>query len=212
VDEEGVGKVPEVGKSCGETRLAMEVIANHLLEVATGVECPEVDDFVKALLATKRVFVMGAGRSGLVARAFAMRLMHVGLIVYVAGEMVTPALKEDDLVVAISGSGNTNTIADFGEVAKEKGARLVTVTNNPDSRLGRISDIVVTLKPREGTEPGDRGYEHHPETDEKDRRLIPLGTVFEITSMVFLDGVIARIIAMRGLDEEQLRRRHTVLE
>ena len=204
--------MPEIGNTCGETRLAMEVIAEHLLEVATGVECEEVDSFVDALLSTKRVFVMGAGRSGLVARAFAMRLMHVGLIVYVAGEMVTPALKKTDLVVAISGSGNTNTIADFGEVAKEEGATLVTITNNPKSRLGKISDIVITLKHREGTEPGDRGYEKQPSLNGEAQRLTPLGTLFEITSLVFLDGIIARIMVLRNLDEEHLRRRHTVLE
>ena len=190
----------------------MEVVADHLQEVSAVVECPEVDAFVDALLSTKRVFVMGAGRSGLVARAFAMRLMHVGLMVYVVGEMVTPALETGDLVVAISGSGNTHTIADFGEVAKGKGARLVTVTNNSDSRLGRISDIVVTLKPRKGSRPGDRGYERRPDADEDAKQLTPLGTLFEITSMVFLDGIIARIMALRDLDEEELRRRHTVLE
>ncbi len=204
--------MPEIGNTCGETRLAMEVIAGHLLEVAAGVECEDVDSFIDMILSTKRVFVMGAGRSGLVARAFAMRLMHVGLIVYVVGEMVTPALKKGDLVVAISGSGNTNTIADFGEVAKEEGATLVAITNNPKSRLGRISDIVITLKHREGTEPGDRGYEQPPSLDGEAQRLTPLGTLFEITSLVFLDGIIARIMVLRNLDEEQLRRRHTVLE
>jgi len=204
--------VGKVRITVSETRLAMEVIAEHLLEVAQAVECPEVDSFVEMLLSTKRVFVMGAGRSGLVARAFAMRLMHVGLIVYVAGEMVTPACKKGDLVVAISGSGNTNTIADFGEVAKKVGTKLITITNNPDSRLGRISDIVITLKPREGTTPGDSGYESHAGLNGESKWLTPLGTVFEITSMVFLDGIIARIIALRNLDEEQLQRRHTVLE
>jgi 6-phospho-3-hexuloisomerase len=141
-----------------------------------------------------------------------MRLMHVGLIVYVVGEMVTPALIKDDLVVAISGSGNTNTIADFGDVAKKEGATLVTITNNPKSRLGRISDIVITLKQREGTKPGDRGYEKSASMNNESHRLTPLGTLFEITSLVFLDGIIARIMVLRNLDEEQLRRRHTVLE
>jgi 6-phospho-3-hexuloisomerase len=190
----------------------MEVITDHLREVAAGVDSPQVDAFVNELLTTKRVFVMGAGRSGLVARAFAMRLMHVGLIVYVVGEMVTPALKKGDLVVAVSGSGNTNSIADLGEVAKDKGTKLVTITNNPDSRLGNISDIVITLKPRKGSKPGDRGYEKTDGLDAEAKQLMPLGTLFEITSMVFLDGIIARIMAMRDLDEEQLRRRHTVLE
>ena len=44
----------------------------------------------------KRIFVSGAGRSGLIGRFFAMRLMHSGYDVSVVGEIVTPSIKSGD--------------------------------------------------------------------------------------------------------------------
>lgn len=48
----------------------------------------KIDEFIFALEDAKNIFVMGAGRSGFVAKAFAMRLMHLGYNVYVVGKTV----------------------------------------------------------------------------------------------------------------------------
>ena len=69
-----------------------------------------INQFEDIIIASKNIFVTGAGRSGLAAKAFAMRLMHLGLSAYVVGETISPAIYEDDCIVAISGSGETNTI------------------------------------------------------------------------------------------------------
>jgi len=45
---------------------------------------------VEAKISNKKVMVLGAGRSGLVARSFAMRLMHLTFNVHVIGETITP--------------------------------------------------------------------------------------------------------------------------
>ena len=42
--------------------------------------------------------------------AFAMRLMHLGFVVYVIGDVTTPSINEDDCLIAISGSGETRTV------------------------------------------------------------------------------------------------------
>jgi len=89
---------------------------------------------------------MGAGRSGLVAKAFAMRLMHLGFSSFVVGETITPAMTGNDLMVVFSGSGKTKTVADIAETAKEIGARLALITSNRDSRIGRIADIIVIIE------------------------------------------------------------------
>ena len=65
-----------------------------------------------------RIFVGGAGRSGLVSRFFAMRLVHSGYQVNMVGEVVTPALQDGDLLVIISGSGGTKTLMPILETAK----------------------------------------------------------------------------------------------
>ena len=62
---------------------------------------------VGAILGVERVFVVALGRSGMLARMFAMRLMQIGLTAHVVGDVTTPAIAPGDLLVAISGSGRT---------------------------------------------------------------------------------------------------------
>ncbi|MDD1665656.1 MAG: SIS domain-containing protein, partial [Methanomicrobiales archaeon] len=68
----------------------MRLMASKVRSIANGISDEEVEGLIREILNAKRVYIMGAGRSGLVARAFAMRLMHLGLISYVVGETVTP--------------------------------------------------------------------------------------------------------------------------
>ncbi|MGZ4892148.1 MAG: SIS domain-containing protein, partial [Halobacteriota archaeon] len=90
---------------------AMKIIAANVQAIADEIDYYEVKTLVTDILAAqqnhKRLFVMGAGRSGLVVKGFAMRLMHLGFNVYVVGETVTPAVETDDLLIVISGSGET---------------------------------------------------------------------------------------------------------
>ncbi|HZU00229.1 MAG TPA: hypothetical protein VFA10_11235, partial [Ktedonobacteraceae bacterium] len=85
----------------------LSTIVSEIEHVLSEVDETQVDTFADQLLAAPRVFVTGEGRSGLMAKAFAMRLMHLGLTVYVVGETTTPALKGSDSLVAVSGSGTT---------------------------------------------------------------------------------------------------------
>ena len=85
----------------------------------------------------KKIFVVGQGRSGFVGRAFALRLMNMGLTVYFLGETITPAAEKDDLIIAISGSGTTKITLTASATAKEIGAQVAVVTSYPESPLGR---------------------------------------------------------------------------
>ena len=71
---------------------AMLVIAEHVKRVAERLNEEQVERFVEEILKANKVFVYGAGRSGLVGKAFAMRLMHLNLNVYVVGEIITPGI------------------------------------------------------------------------------------------------------------------------
>ena len=55
-----------------------------------------IEDFENEILKAENIFVTGAGRSGLAAKAFAMRLMHLGLSAYVVGETISPAIHKND--------------------------------------------------------------------------------------------------------------------
>ncbi len=158
----------------------------------------------------KKVLVIGAGRSGLVGRAFAMRLMHMGFNVYVLGETIVPALNPGDVVIAISGSGRTKLVVTAAEVAKSVGATVISLTTFPDSPLGKLSDLVVQVPGRTKISKED---------DYNVRQLIgiyeplaPLGTLFEITVLVLLDSVVSELMNKLGKTEEDLKRMHANIE
>ncbi len=158
----------------------------------------------------KNILVVGMGRSGLVGRAFALRLMHLGFNVFVFGETITPAILADDVVIAISGSGETNTVVRAAEVAKKLGAKVVAVTTRPHSSLAKLADMILVLpgKTKLATE---QDYfirqllgEHAP--------LAPLGTLFEITAMIVLDSLVSELMETLHISEDQIRRRHATIE
>ncbi|KUO40378.1 MAG: 6-phospho 3-hexuloisomerase [Hadesarchaea archaeon DG-33-1] len=193
-----------------EIQHAMREIAEQVLDVSGALDKKQVGSFIQSLLDAKRIFVIGAGRSGLVARAFAMRMMHLGIDTHVVGETTTPSLRGDDLFVAVSGSGETSLTASAAKVAKKIGAKIVAVTSYPKSSLAKISDHVVILPGRTKTEstPDFLRREllgEHPS-------FAPLGTTFEVAALVFFDGVIASLMAILGKNEEDLRARHATIE
>jgi len=188
----------------------MKAIAANVQMIADEIDYVEVNSLISDLESAqqnkKRVFVMGAGRSGLVAKAFAMRLMHLGLNVYVVGETVTPAVETDDLLIVISGSGETKSINEMGALAKAKGTRLASVTSNKDSTLGTISDTAVIVKGRTKVSGMER------QVIGSHISFAPLGTMFEISTMIFLDGVIAALMEVTKKSDDDLKKKHATLE
>jgi 6-phospho-3-hexuloisomerase len=55
-------------------------------------------------------------------RAFAMRLMHIGFQVHVAGDVTTPAIRGGNLLIIGSGSGETSGLVSMA--AKARSAEL----------------------------------------------------------------------------------------
>jgi len=195
-------------------RKAMREIALFISKASDLVNYDSVNEMVKLLVDAyhqrRRVLIIGAGRSGLVGRAFAMRLMHLGFNVYVLGETITPRIGKDDLVVAISGSGRTRLIVVAASTAKDVGAKVIALTSHPKSPLGSIADLVIEIPGRTKLAKEDDYIirqilgVHEP--------LTPLGTLFENTCMAFLDGVIVELMSRLGLTEEELKERHANIE
>ncbi|MCD6340994.1 MAG: 6-phospho-3-hexuloisomerase [Desulfurococcales archaeon] len=174
----------------------------------------EISKFIEILHSAysngKKVLIIGAGRSGLVGKAFAMRLMHLGFNVYVLGETIVPALNPGDIVIAISGSGRTKLVVTAAEVSKSIGAKVIAITSFRNSPLAQISDLIVEVPGRTKVSSED---------DYNVRQLIgiyeplaPLGTLFEVTTMVTLDAVISELMTRLGKTEEDLRQRHANIE
>lgn len=171
----------------------------------------DIKKFMGIILKSENVFVVGAGRSGLVGKAFAMRLMHLGISAYVVGETITPAINKDDAILAISGSGETNTIVSAAKTSKERGAKVLSFTSYVESSLGKLSDVSIYIQGRTKAESDDKNYLKR-QIDGNYTSLTPLGTAFELTSLVFLDGIIAQLMNEMGETESDLKSRHAVIE
>jgi 6-phospho-3-hexuloisomerase len=189
-------------------------IANFILRALNSIKLEEIENFVKSIeeiyRGNRKILVVGVGRSGLVGRAFAMRLRHLGARSYVVGETITPSVEEGDLLVAISGSGSTQVVVAAAEAAKKMKARVAAVTSYYDSPLGRLADLVVFVPGRTKLASMDDYFArqilgiHEP--------LSPLGTLFEDTAMVVLDATIAELMKRLGKNESDLAKRHANIE
>jgi 6-phospho-3-hexuloisomerase len=190
----------------------MRLMASKVRSIANAISGEEVEGLIHEILSARRVYVMGAGRSGLVAKAFAMRLMHLGLTSYVVGETVTPALAEGDLVVVFSGSGETKTVADIAESAKEIGGRLCLITAKRESRIGRIADCCVVIESQRDTIGDETAEFEIRQMMGKHKSFAPLGTLFETASVIFADAVISRLMEIKEINVETLKGRHVNIE
>ncbi len=190
----------------------MSLMASRIDAIAQKIPAAQVDAFLDAILNADRIYVMGAGRSGLVAKSFAMRLMHTGFTAYVVGETITPAIGEEDLIIAFSGSGNTKTIGDIAETAKGLGAKVALISSNPKSRIGSIADFIIEIETQRDPVTCDaHEYEIRQMLGEH-RSFAPLGTIFETSSLMFGDAVISTLMDMKKIEEADLKRRHTNIE
>jgi 6-phospho-3-hexuloisomerase len=190
----------------------MKLMASKIRSIANSISDEDAEKFIRQLLDAKRVYVVGAGRSGLVAKAFAMRLMHLGLHAYVVGETITPALNKGDVMVIFSGSGRTKTVADLAETARDIGGKICLITSNADSRIGKIADCIVIIEHHRDAVADEAAEFEIRQMMGDHKSFAPLGTLFETASMIFADAVISRMMEINQVDESALKNRHTNIE
>ncbi len=168
---------------------SIDAVLDNIADARQSLDEKSLKEFEDVILNANNIFVAGIGRSGLVARAFAMRLMHVGFSTYVVGETISPSIFENDCLIIISGSGETNTVVSATEIAKERGSKVLVVTSFPDSTLGKLADCCLLVKGRINQERDDENYLKR-QIHGNYTSLTPLGTAFELTALVFLDAIV----------------------
>lgn len=176
----------------------LELILNYIDEKQT-------EHLVDKILATKevgkKVYIAGVGRSSLMIRSFAMRLMHLDIPVYVVGETVTPAIQEGDLLIIGSGSGETSTLTILAKKAKKEGVQISLITRNPSSTLGSLADCILNIP----IEKGKSGFQ-------------PSGSTFEQCMLLICDAMVIRMMEKSGLlslgvsIDDIIKRKHANLE
>ena len=192
------------------TREAMLCIVDNITDTIDKLDKRQVNKLIRTIERANKVFIYGAGRSGLAARAFAMRLMHLDIDVYVVGGITTPSIHKGDLLLVLSGSGQTTSVVNAAGIAKKIGAKIALITSYPDSPVGKLADYTITIEGRIKLE-GSRDYNLRQLRGDH-RSLAPLGTLFEITTFIFLDGIISELMARMGKREEDLKARHATIE
>ncbi|MBP1927946.1 6-phospho-3-hexuloisomerase [Methanolinea mesophila] len=190
----------------------MRLMSSKIKKIADSLSDEEITRFLDEILKARRIYVMGAGRSGLVAKAFAMRLMHLGFQAYVVGETITPAMKQGDLMVVFSGSGKTKTVADIAETAKDIGGRLALISSDKSSKIAQISDSVVIIESQRDAVKDDTAEFEIRQMMGEHKSFAPLGTIFETASMVFADAIISRLMEITRMEEKDLKTRHANIE
>lgn len=109
---------------------------------------------------SSRVIVIGMGKSGLIGRKIAATLASCGTpAIFIhpaeAGHGDLGMILKDDVLIAISYSGETREIVDLLDFIKRIGVKLISITGDINSRLAKYSDIV--LEAKVGKEAGPNG-------------------------------------------------------
>jgi 3-hexulose-6-phosphate synthase/6-phospho-3-hexuloisomerase len=179
-------------------RSSLEYIGRKTTDILSQVSQKDIQRVSSSFFKAHRIFVYGAGRSGLVSKAFAIRLVHLGFQTFVIGETIGAPVKKGDLVFIVSGSGETIPAVMTAEIAHDIGAKLVVVTAKKNSRITKFADIALILSDECN--------------DTERKKLAPLGTLFEASAWILLDGIIAELMDNKKETEESMRSRHATLE
>ncbi|WP_431312545.1 6-phospho-3-hexuloisomerase [Sporosarcina jeotgali] len=175
-------------------------ILDELKHTLSMVKEEAAENLVEAILHANKIFVAGGGRSGFMAKAFVMRMMHIGLDAYVVGETVTPNLESEDLFIAGSGSGETESLVSMTEKAKNIGASIAAITTNPASTIGRLADHTIEIHAQAKADSASG------------KSIQPMGSLFEQALLLFYDALILRVMEKSDAHSDIMYGRHANLE
>ncbi len=165
------------------------------------VDGSQFDQVAAALAGSRRVFVLGVGREGLAARALAMRLMHLGLVVHWGWDDTTPNVTADDVFVLVSGSGTIGHLDYVFEQVRQTGAQTIVVTGVTEAATPRAADIMLGVPVTVYRGTGDL-----------EPSIQPMGSLFEQATLLLFDLLVLDLARRRGLSLDQLAHRHRNFE
>lgn len=162
----------------------------------------QIDPLGAKLAAARRVVCHGVGREGLMMRALAMRLFHLGCDAHVVGDMTLPPVGAGDLLLVSAGPGHIASVANLARIAREAGAEVICFTAEPEGRVPQGSDHVVCLPAQ--TMAADQG--------DKATSILPMGSLYEILMLLFFELVVLDLRDRLAVSPEAMRANHTNLE
>ena len=175
--------------------------ADELQRGVAAVSAHEFAALAKAILGAKRLVLYGCGREGLMMRALAMRLHHLGLHVHMQGDMSCPPVGPGDLFLVASGPGRLATVAALIGQARSAGAQIACITAEPDGPDPQAADLVLTI-PVQTMARDQSGA----------TSLLPMGSVFEGAMFLLFELLVLDLRDLRGETGAAMRARHANLE
>lgn len=162
----------------------------------------DLEALMKAVAEADRIFVFGAGREGIAARSFAMRIMHLGKETFWLLDDTTPGMGKGDLFIAVNGSGRIGYIDYFLDQARKTGAKIAVITGAPTERTPSEADVNVFVPAAvyKGTDP----------------RVVPsaqpMGNLYEQHLFLLFDILVMMLEKKMKLTHEQMESRHRNVE
>jgi 6-phospho-3-hexuloisomerase len=193
------------------SKLLRERFLNTLLEIADQVkknsDSIDTDQILKLIefiieIDSKngRIFIYGAGRSGFIGRCFAQRLMHLGINSCFVSDAVTYRYSKEDLLILVSGSGETISPKAIAEEAKIIGGKIALFTGNLKSTIAKLSNLVIKVE--------GKSKEKAISQDS----LAPFTSLFDISTLSILDSIGASLMVLLGITESDINKRHASIE
>lgn len=187
-----------------KTTEILNKILEELKQGASLVDEKQIEEFISYIKPGKKIYLAGAGRSGVAMKAFACRLMHLGLDVYMIGDITTPHTKEGDLLIIGSGSGETQSLVALAQKAKKSGLDIILNTLTPNSTIANLANAKVVL-------PGAS-----PKVEDKSFKGVasiqPMGSGFEQLSLLVYDAIVMSLMDNLHQTSAEMFDRHANLE
>ena len=163
-------------------------IAKSIISANINFDEKSITNLVNILKSTRRIYIVGIGKSGLVGKIFGMSLVPLGYEVYIVGETLMPAPKDTDVIIAVSGTGETDYPIKMAQIGRKVGAKIITVTSSPNSTLAGLSDLIFFV-PGRSEKDGTTAYEITAEGTHGTLK----GMFFEMSTLALLNAVAAAL-------------------
>lgn len=178
----------------------IEIVIEEISGVLSDIDECQVKLLINKLIESEKIVIIGAGRVGLVAKTFAMRLMHLGMDIYTLNDCNLPAIEKKDLLIVCSGSGETQTIYDLTLIAKRTGVKIMAITGNLDSKIAKLADFLVEIKAPFKTKIASR------------LSVQPMTTLMEQSLFLFFDALVLELMDRMNINSDLMKNRHSILE
>ena len=184
----------------------LEEYGNKIHEEVTAtlsrVDPEQMQSFLDLIQNARKISLYAGGREGLMMRALAMRLFHLGYDVSVVGDMTAPFLTNGDLLILSVGPGYISTVDALRSVAQRDGATVLCLTAQPDGKTAAAADKIVYLPAQTMAD----------DTGARATSTLPMGSLYELVLFVFSEIVVLELLKRTGKSFGQARDRHTNLE